>query len=71
MSLDRIYEAEEELRLAEEEYLAETPWCQNKGCSFWRERSTGHCTWSVKLEDCRDYTSEQEEDKFVETCQNT
>jgi len=39
----------------ENEYLRDTPPCNNKECSFYREKQSGNCSWSVLLEDCRDY----------------
>lgn len=54
-TIEEIKKKRRELELLEEEYLNETPPCWNKKCSFWKERATGLCTWSVLLEDCRDY----------------
>ena len=54
-TVEEIKEKRRELEKLEEEYLNETPPCNNKECSFWKERATGCCTWSVLLEDCIEY----------------
>lgn len=50
-----IKEKRNELESLEAEYLGETPSCDNKECSFYREKQSGHCSWSVLLEECKDY----------------
>jgi len=55
-TIAEINEKREELEKLETEYLNETPLCANKECSFWREKQQGNCSWSVLLEECRDYT---------------
>lgn len=54
-TIAEIKEKREELENLENEYLNETPPCINKGCAFWKEKATGMCTWSVLLEECREY----------------
>lgn len=62
MSLLReIKEKREELEELERQYLRETPPCCNIKCSFWRNDQSGNCSWSVLLEDCRDYEDKYEE----------
>ncbi|TRX10557.1 hypothetical protein [Flavobacterium gawalongense] len=58
--LKEIIEKRSELEILERQYLEETPPCCNKKCGFWREKQTGNCSWSVLLEDCRDYKYEFE-----------
>lgn len=53
--IDEIKEKRKELEYLEEQYLKETPRCENKDCAFYKERSTGNCSWSIFLEDCKDY----------------
>ena len=57
-SVEEIARLEDELENAKKEYLDNTPWCCNKGCAFHKESATGNCTWSVKLEECREYEAE-------------
>ena len=60
--LSEIKEKRNELDKLEQQYLQKTTPCCNKKCSFWREKSTGRCSWSVLLEDCRDYKDEFDND---------
>ena len=60
--LEEIKEKREELEILERQYLRETPSCCNINCFFWRQDSTGQCSWTVLLEDCRDYKDEYESD---------
>ena len=53
--LQEIKEKRNQLDKLEKQYLQETLPCTNKECAFWREKQTGCCSWSVLLEDCRDY----------------
>ena len=62
--LEEIKEKRYELDKLENQYLKETPPCCNKKCGFYREKSTGCCSWSVLLEDCRDYKDEFEEEEI-------
>ena len=67
MSLLReIEEKREELHQLEKQYLRETPACQNTKCGFYRAKQTGHCAWSVLLENCREYKPEAETDEETE-----
>lgn len=60
--LDEIKQMRIDLEKLEDKYLKETPPCCNKKCGFWRDNSTGKCSWSVLLEDCKDYMSEFEKE---------
>ena len=60
--LSEIKEKIAELDNLESQYLKETNPCCNKKCYWWRENSTGRCSWSVLLEDCRDYKDEYDDD---------
>jgi hypothetical protein len=60
--LSEIKEKRAELDNLESQYLKETNPCCNKKCNWWRENSTGRCSWSVLLEDCRDYKDEYDDD---------
>ncbi len=55
--LDEIKHLRMELDEKEKEYLDITSPCSNEKCSFYRDKQTGNCSWSVLLEDCRDYES--------------
>ena len=57
--LENINRKRQELEKLEKEYLSETPPCNNKKCSFYRSESqSGKCSWSVLLEECKDYLPE-------------
>lgn len=58
--IDEIKELRAELERLERQYLNETAPCSNDKCAWWREKATGRCSWSVLLEDCKDYKSESE-----------
>lgn len=57
---EEIKEKRRELERLEQEYLDNTPHCVNKECGFFKETASGGCTWSVLLEDCKDYEPNQE-----------
>lgn len=58
-TIQEIEEAEKELQRLEEEYIAETPPCINKKCGFYRDTDDRYtCSWSRKLEQCKDYLSD-------------
>lgn len=59
-TISEVKEKRRELELIEEEYLRETPPCQNEKCSWFSVKTSGHCRWSVLLEDCYEYKSESE-----------
>ena len=56
--IDEINELKRDLEIKEREYLSVTPPCETKNCGFYRPNATGHCSWSVLLEECRDYTTD-------------
>lgn len=53
-----IKEKRRELEELENEYLQNTPACQNEKCGLWSNNTSGNCRWSVLLEDCDDYKPE-------------
>ena len=55
--LEEIKDKRIELDILEIQYLNETPPCCNVSCSFYSEKRRGRCSWSVLLEDCKDYKS--------------
>lgn len=57
-TIAEIKEKRRELEILEEDYLNETPPCVNTKCAFYKENATGGCTWSVLLEECREYEPE-------------
>jgi len=54
-TVEEIKDKRHELELLEEEYLRDTPPCQNTNCAFYRSGHAGNCLWSVMLEDCGEY----------------
>lgn len=54
-----IKEARKVVDELEDIYLSETPSCQTKECPFFRAKSSGNCCWSVLLEECKEYTTEE------------
>lgn len=57
-----IEKAERELERLEDEYISETPKCMNKKCGFWRDTNNKYsCSWTRKLEQCKDYKPEEED----------
>jgi len=58
-TIQEIERLEVELSQAQDEYLRSTPSCCNEGCSFYNDSQSGNCSWSVKLEECREYEAEE------------
>ena len=58
VTVNDIKEKRNELEQLETVYLRNTSPCENKECSFYRPKQSGHCSWSVMLEDCKDYITE-------------
>ena len=55
-TIKEIEEAEEELERLETEYINETSPCCNKECAFYRKVNNRYtCSWSIKLELCKEY----------------
>ena len=50
-----IKELRNKLEDLEKEYMETTPVCMNKKCSFWKETHKNKCSWTVLIEDCKDY----------------
>lgn len=57
-TIEEIERLERELSAAEDEYLGSIEPCGNTNCSFYDKDSTGNCTWTRKLEGCRDYEAQ-------------
>ena len=54
-----ITNARNELDRLERKYKEETPACSNTNCNFHRAGYRfGKCSWSVLLEECKDYLPE-------------
>lgn len=58
-TIDEIKRLEAELSEAEEEYLRSIPKCGTESCSFYNTAQSGNCSWTTKLEDCREYEGEE------------
>lgn len=58
-TIKEIERLEYELSEAQEEYLDSVPKCGTTKCTFYNDRASGNCTWSVKLEQCREYEGEE------------
>ena len=54
-TLEEIKELKEELDDLENEYLQQTPPCNNLECPFYRNKGGGQCSWTILIEDCKDY----------------
>lgn len=57
--LEEIKEARENLDKLEQQYIRETEPCRNVKCSLYREKSSLNCCWTTLVEDCKDYSSEE------------
>jgi hypothetical protein len=55
---DKIIEAREHLDMLESKYIRSALPCCNKGCAFFREDASLKCTWTVLVEECREYEQE-------------
>lgn len=58
--LEEIKKAKENLDKLEQQYIRETEPCRNVKCNFYREASSLNCCWKTLVEDCRDYSSEED-----------
>jgi hypothetical protein len=58
-TLNEVKEKRRELSEIEREYLQEHSPCNNESCTFFKQTASGHCTWSILLEECRDYVDEE------------
>ena len=57
MKIEELKEKQRELELLEKQYLEETPPCCTSECAWYVPRAAnGCCSWSVLLEDCKEYT---------------
>lgn len=56
-----IKDAKKELENLERQYIEETEPCHNTKCTFYCTRSTLNCSWTVLVEECRDYLDEDNE----------
>lgn len=57
--LTEIKEVRNNLDKLESQYVEETEPCHNAKCSLYRETSSLNCCWTVLVEDCKDYSSEE------------
>jgi hypothetical protein len=58
-TIEEIERLEAELSEAEKEYLRSVGKCGTTECSFYNASQSGNCSWSVKLELCREYEEEE------------
>lgn len=65
--LDDIKEKQRELEDLRKEYSRVTPPCTNTKCGFWKQSSTGQCSWTHLIEDCKDYKSEEPEEECTQS----
>lgn len=58
--LTEIKEARDNLDKLESQYVKETEPCHNTKCSLYRETISLNCSWTVLVEDCKYYSSEED-----------
>lgn len=58
--LEDIKDARDHLEKLERQYVRETEPCHNTKCGFYRETNSLNCCWTTLVEDCEDYSSEED-----------
>ncbi len=58
-TIQEIERLESELEDAQDEYLNSIPKCGTTECTFYNTAQSGNCSWTAKLEQCREYEGEE------------